>query len=302
MVKEMNVPIAFLIVIVIWSTTPLTIQWSSQNVGFLFGVTSRMILGGIFATAAVFLFRYPFLRSSKALQTYLASGVGIYVAMLFAYWGAMYIPSGWISVIWGISPVVTGILATIFLGEKALTWNRLLGALLGLVGLGIIFLHSQSMGDKALLGVGIILLGVLGQTGSAVWIKSINGNVNGLVVSAGGLLISIPLFIVTWLIFDGEWPEHIPNRVAGSILYLSIFGSVIGFSAYFYLINRVEASKVSLITLVTPVTALMVGYYWNNEQITLSVAYGTSMILLGLLSYEWGEKLRKRVLNRAVNS
>lgn len=293
----MNVPIAFLIVIVIWSTTPLTIQWSNQEAGFLFGVTSRMILGGIFATATVLLLRYPFLRSRQALQTYLASGVGIYIAMLFAYWGAMYVPSGWISVIWGISPVVTGALATIFLGEKALKWHRLLGALLGLFGLSIIFLHSQTMGENTLLGVGIILLGVLGQTGSAVWIKAINGNVNGLVVSAGGLLVSLPLFITTWWVFDGELPEHIPHRAAASILYLSIFGSVIGFSAYFYLINRVEASKVSLITLVTPVTALLVGYFWNNEQITLSVAYGTALILLGLLSHEWGEKLRLKLLN-----
>lgn len=298
----MNVPIAFLIVIAIWSTTPLTIQWSNQGVGFLFGVTSRMILGGFFATAAVFLFRYPFLRSRQALQTYLASGIGIYVAMLFAYWGAMYVPSGWISVIWGISPVVTGILASIFLREKALQWHRLLGALFGLFGLSIIFLHSQTMGEKTLLGVGIILLGVLGQTSTAVWIKAINGNVNGLVVSAGGLLVSLPLFITTWWVFEGEWPEQVPNRAAASILYLSIFGSVIGFSAYFYLINHVEASKVSLITLVTPVTALMVGYYWNNEPITVFIADGTALILLGLLSYEWGEKFRLKVWSRIRSS
>ncbi|CAA6823990.1 MAG: Permease of the drug/metabolite transporter (DMT) superfamily [uncultured Thiotrichaceae bacterium] len=300
--KEMNVPLAFLVVITLWSTTPLTIQWSSQDVGFLFGVTSRMILGAIFASAAVFLFRYPFLRSRKALQTYVASGVGIYVAMLFAYWGARYIPSGWISVIWGISPVMTGILATVFLNEKALTWNRLLGALVGIAGLSIIFLHSQNVGEKTLLGVGIILLGVLGQTSSAVWIKAINGNVNGLVVSAGGLLFSMPLFIITWWVFDGEWPEHVPNRAAASILYLSFFGSVVGFSAYFYLINHVEASRVSLITLVTPVTALMVGHYWNNEQITLSVVYGAALILLGLLSYEWGEKFRLKVQRKVLSS
>lgn len=296
----MNVPIAFFIVIVIWSTTPLTIQWSTQEVGFLFGVTARMILGGIFATAAVLLLRYPFLRSAKALHTYLASGLGIYIAMLFAYWGAMYVPSGWISVIWGVAPVMTGIMAAIVLHEKALTWNRLFGALIGMAGLAVIFLHSQSVGEKALLGVGIILLGVFGQTSTAVWIKAIDGKINGLVVTAGGLLVSIPLFVMTWWIFDGELPEHVPNRAAGSILYLSIFGSVIGFSAYFYLINHVEASKVSLITFVTPVTALLVGFIWNDEAITLYVVYGTALILLGLLSYEWGEKIRLRLMSNAV--
>lgn len=287
----MRIQLAFLIVIAIWSTTPLAIKWSIADVGFLFGSTSRMLLGGVLSVLAVFLLRYTFVFSKKALLAYLASGIGIYIAMLFGYWGAMYIPSGWISVIWGLSPIFMGVIAYFVLKENSLTGYRVLGALLGVTGLGIIFLHGSTVGSHTALGVFLTLIGVLGQTGTAAWIKCINAKVNGLVMSAGGLVVSTPMFMVTWWIFDGVWPEKIESKVAGSILYLAFFGSVIGFSLYYYLLNHVEASKVSLITLITPVTALLLGYFLNNEVLGFSVILGTGLILLGLLSYEWGAKI-----------
>ncbi len=286
-----QIQLAFIIVILIWSTTPLAIKWSIQDVGFLFGSTTRMILGGFFTVIAVLLLRYPVLLHTKAIKAYFASGIGIYVAMLFGYWGASYIPSGWISVIWGLSPIFTGFLAHSILGEKALTWHRIFGALLGVAGLAVIFLHSTAFGDSTELGVFLIFVGVLGQTGTAVWIKHINAKINGLVMTTGGLLVCIPMFVLTWWVFDGNWPEHIESRVVGSIVYLAFFGSLIGFTLYFFLLNHVEASKVSLITLVTPVTALLLGHYLNQEALGISVVMGTTLILLGLVSYEWGAKL-----------
>ena len=291
----MKIRLAFIIVIAIWSTTPLTINWSIQEVGFLFASTVRMILGGIFTVIAVFLLRYPVLLHGAAIKAYLASGIGIYIAMLFGYWGATYVPSGWVSVIWGVSPIITGVLAHIILGDNTLTWNRILGAFLGVAGLAVIFLHSSAMGGNTVWGVPLLFIGVLGQTSTAVWIKQINAHVNGLVMSAGGLVVCIPMFILTWWVFDGEWPTQISNKAIGSIIYLAFFGSLIGFTAYFFLLNHVEASKVSLITLVTPVTALLLGYFLNQESLGIYVVLGTALILSGLASYEWGVKLTSKI-------
>ena len=287
----MSVPFAFLAVIIIWSTTPLGIKWSIEEVGFMFGSGTRMFIGGVLAALVMVVMRHPFLLHRKALLAYLASGVGIYVAMFFGYWGATYIPSGWISVIWGISPVLTGIMASIILGEKSLVFHRMFGAVLGVIGLAIIFLHSSKIGDHMLLGVTLILIGVLGQTGTAVWIKHINAGIHGIAMTTGGLIISVPLFWLSWWIFDGHWPQHIPDRTLGSIVYLAVFGSVIGFSFYYYLLNHVEASRVSLITLVTPVTALILGHYLNHEALSYTLFLGTALILSGLFSFEWGGKL-----------
>ncbi len=290
----MHIQFAFLTVIIIWSTTPLAISWSVDDVGFLFGSTTRMILGCLFAFIAVWLMRYRVPLHGKALLAYVASGVGIYIAMLFGYWGAMYIPSGWISVVWGLSPIFTGILAHIVLGEKTLVWYRILGAVLGVLGLAVIFLHSSSLGEHTALGVLLLLIGVAGQTGTAVWIKQIRAEVNGLAMTAAGLFVSIPFFVLSWWLFDGRWPVSVPQKTVGSIVYLAFFGSVIGFSAYYFLLNKVEASKVSLVTLITPVTALLLGHWLNQEPLGGSVVVGTALILSGLLSYEWGGKLVNR--------
>jgi len=290
----MAIKLAFLCVIIIWSTTPLGLKWSGEDVGFLFGVTARMILGVVVSALVMIAMRHSLSLHRKAIRAYIASGVGIYLAMLFAYWSASYIPSGWIAVIWGTSPVFAGIFGSIVLGEKAFTFHRIIGVVAGLIGLVIIFLQGVSVSEYTMLGVILALVGMLSQVSTAVWIKQIKADLPGIVMTTGGLAVSIPLFIITWWIFDGVLPEVIPVRVAGSIIYLAIMGSVLGFSLYFYLLNHVEASKVSLITLITPVLALLLGHWLNNEALTLWVYIGTALILSGLVSYQFGEKLFKK--------
>jgi len=249
------------------------------------------MLGAVFTVVISLLLGKHFAFHRKARVAYLASGLGIYGSMLFAYWGALYIDSGWIAILWGLSPIITGVLAHHYLGEKTLSKHRLIGAALGLLGLLVIFYKGSTYSNSTGLGVILVLIGVLAQTSTAVWIKTINAQLDGLIMSAGGLIVSVPLFFITWLIVDGNVPETLSPRAIYSILYLAFFGSVIGFTAYYYLLNHIEASKASLITLITPVTALLLGHFLNDEPLTLAVAGGTGLILLGLLSYNWGSQL-----------
>lgn len=287
----MAIKLAFLGVIIIWSTTPLAIKWSNGDMGFLFGVTVRMILACVVAGFLVVVLRHHFSLSKRSLNAYLASGVGIYLAMLMAYWSATYMPSGWIALVWGISPVLAGIFGHIFLAENTLVTHKIVGVFAGLLGLFVIFLEGANMESNAMLGIVLALVGVLGQLGSAIVIKKIDAEVSGLVMTTGGLAVSIPLFVLTWWIFDGQLPENIPFRAGSSIVYLALMGSVVGFSLYYYLLKNVEASKVALITLVTPVSALLLGSYLNNEVISTSVVVGTAFILAGLASYQWGDRI-----------
>ena len=279
---------AYLGVILIWSTTPLGIKWSGEEgISFLFGLTARMAIGCVLAIVAVMLLRIPMGLSRKSVTAYCASALGIYVAMLCAYWGVKYIPSGWVAVIWGTSSVFTGILAQRYLGEP-LGLNRILGLLLSVGGLATIFLRSQEAGEQAWLGVLLVLGGVLGQSSTAVWLKWLDAKEHGLMMTASGLLLSLPFFALTWWIFDGQWPQQIPLRAGLSIVYLAVFGSLLGFSLYYFLINRIEASQVALITLVTPVTSLLIGHWLNHEPLSLTVYLGTGLILAGLASFQWG--------------
>jgi len=83
-------------------------------------------------------------------------------------------------------------------------------------------------------------------------------------------------------------PRALPLRTGGAIAYLGVFGSAIGFALYFYVVRHLEASKVALITLITPVAALMLGHWLNGEAIGPRLAAGTGLILAGLAAHQHG--------------
>ena len=293
----MSVPAAYLGVVMIWATTPLAIRWSGEGAGFLFGVSARMVLGGVIALIVLRMARVALPWHRAARHTYLAAALGLYVAMISVYWGAQFIPSGWVSVIYGLSPLTTGLFAAVWLGERVLTPLRIVGMLLGLAGLVIIFGGSLHVGDMAVMGIGGVLLSTVLHSASAVWVKRIGAGLDGITVVAGGLLFAMPLYLLTWGIFGSDLPETLPLRTVGSILYLALFGSVVGFTLYFFLLRSIEASRVALITLITPVLALWIGVVLNDEALRPSILLGTGLILTGLAFYEW-RALRRLVLRR----
>ena len=116
---------AYISVVIIWATTPLAIQWSSETVGFLFSIASRFLLGACFAVALINVLGKKLPTHLPAIQTYLIGGIGLSSAMLCVYWGAQYIPSGWVSLIFAVTPIITGLLAMRILGEQGLTPFRI---------------------------------------------------------------------------------------------------------------------------------------------------------------------------------
>ena len=290
MKKNMSVPAAYIGVIIIWSTTPLAIKWSGEEVGFLFGVASRMLIGAAVCSLIMMLLARKLPWHREARQTYLAAGLGLYGAMMSVYWGAQYIPSGLISVIFGLTPIVTGVIAAIWLQERSLTTSKLAGVILGVIGLVIIFGTGIELSDGAVYGITAVLVAVLLHSVSAVWVKAISAQIPALEVTNGGLLVAAPLYLLTWLLLGNSWPANVPLRVTLSISYLAIFGSVLGFVMYFYILKHIDASRVALITLVTPVLALILGQGLNNESIQPVVWIGTCCILLGMSIYQWGAR------------
>jgi drug/metabolite transporter (DMT)-like permease len=95
------------------------------------------------------------------------------------------------------------------------------------------------------------------------------------------------LFGFGWWQTDGHIPTAIPVRAEIAIVYLGVFGSVLGFALYYYVIKHMEAGKVSLITLVTPVIALLLGSALNGEEVSMRVWLGVAFIGLGLTIHQW---------------
>ena len=284
----MSVPMAYIGVIIIWSTTPLAVVWSSQEVGFVFGITSRIAIGAVLALVVAALLGNGMKWHRHAMHAYVAAGLGIYGAMLAAYWAAQFIPSGWISLIFGMSPVITGLMACIWLQGEALSPARLGGMILGLMGLAVIFATGMYMDDRAVFGICGMLASVLIHSGSSVWVKRINADVPAIVMTCGGLVIAAPLFLLTWYVSSDGLPVEFSARAIGSIGYLTLFGSVLGFTLYFYVLKHVQATRVAMMALVSPVLALSLGNMLNGEPLSVEIVLGAVLILSGLAMFEMG--------------
>ena len=294
---------AYLGVIAIWSTTPLGIQWSTLGSSYAFAVMMRMLIGWAICLAALRIARWPLPMDINARKLYAVTGLSMFSAMLCTYWGAQHIPSGLISVIFGLSPLATGVFATLWLRTHELTPLRLVGLALSVVGLWVIFGQPWPGDSQATAGILAVVLGMTMQALGLVWIKRISlerkqAPLTSLAITTGSLTVGTPLFILVWLVADGgALPEELTLRTTVSIVYLGVFGSVVGFTLYYYVIKHLDAGRVALITLITPVTALLLGQTLNRETIPASGWLGIALIGLGLVLYEW-HALRKLKIKR----
>lgn len=252
----------------------------------MFGVTARMSLGLLGVLLVLLITRQPLRRDRSALLTYAAGALQIYGSMMLTYWGSQHIPSGWISVVFGLTPLLTAPLAAMVLGEQSLTLPRLLSYAVGLSGLALMFRSALHLSQEAALGIAAVLLAALFQALSSVWVKRIHARLPVFVMVCGSLLIAVPIYWLTWFLLDGHWPVVLPTRSLLSIAYLGVVATIVGFALYFYLLQHLSAGRVALITLIVPVFSLYLGLAANQEPLHASVVAGTILIMLALLLHE----------------
>ncbi|MES9963337.1 MAG: DMT family transporter [Candidatus Sedimenticola sp. 20ELBAFRAG] len=292
----MSVPAAYLGMVLIWTTTPLAIKWSSEGIGPWLGVSARMQIGVFVCLVLVALMSRRMRWYRAARHTYLAAGLGIWGAMSAVYWGVQFIPSGMVSVVFGLAPVVTGLLAALLLNERRFTLFRGFGMLLGITGLMLVFEQSLRLGGQQFPGLLAVLASVVIHSLSAVWIKRIDAGLHPLETTTGALLVAVPLFWVSYGLNTVNVDVQISERAAWSIIYLGAVATAFGFVMYYYVLREVSATAVALATLVTPVLALLLGAWLNQERISVTDMLGASIILAGLASYQWGDRLRGRAV------
>lgn len=282
----MRLLLAYISLVLLWTTTPLAIQWSSQGVGFLFGATARMSVGLVCVCVLLIILRQPLRWHRKACLTYLAVASQLYAAMIMVYWAAQFVPSGWVSVVFGLVPLMTAIIAAVFLGERSLSPSKIISYLFGLVGLSLMFKSALTHGETAVWAIACLLVSAFSQAASAVWVKRINAELPAIVQVAGGLIVAVPAYLLTWWLMDGQIPTQIPRQTLGAIIYLGLLATTFGFSLYYFILKHLAATRVALISLISPVMALLLGHYLNHEPLTLHITIGAGLILSALLLHE----------------
>ncbi|MDD9893683.1 MAG: EamA family transporter [Gammaproteobacteria bacterium] len=294
----MGVPIAFVTVVLVWTTTPLGIHISNETLSFSASATLRM-LGGVALASCVLLWLRQGLALRKAWPSYLAGSIGVFGAMLITYWSAQYIPSGLIAVLYGLAPVSSAVIAAVMLKERV-TGLQVIGLLLSLGGLFLVFQDDLVLGAEGYKGViGVSIAAILFPF-SSITVRRINAPISPMQQTAGTLLVASFAYVLVWALIDGEIPNNVSNRSIAAVAYLAAFGSVIGFGAFFYLVQRVSAAQVAVIPVITPVLAVIVGAVFNNEVLGLSTLMGAACIVAAVVFAELGQrKGRQKVVATA---
>lgn len=265
----------------------MAVQWSQAGIGFQLAVTLRIGIGVV-----IFLLMLPWLKRRPAplrqgIVVALIAGISLFTSMFCVYWGARYVPSGLISVLFGLGPIMTGIMAAVWLQEP-FTKEKMLGSLVGLGGLMVFFIQEAPAGTKTMQGIAAILLSVLLYAAGNIGIKRWNHNISPFWVTAGSLWVAFPLFLVSFILFEDPWSTPIPLKNLAAILYLGVVANVFGFVCFYTLLSRVSAANATLVTLSAPAVALWIGVAFNQEQVHGGLLLGTMLILGGLSLFQWG--------------
>lgn len=290
----MRITAAYIGVILIWSTTPLAIKFSTDSLSFIVAVGLRMGSAALLCLAIMGVLRRKLRWDRASMKAYAASNLGVFGAMSLSYLAVGFIPSGLLSVMFGMAPLLSGVFARWLLDDKPLSALRNVALIIALGGLLLVFRGAVSWRPEALPGLIASLAAVALFALSGVLVKRHAEHLDALEHTTGSLLFSVPLFVLAWLLLDGQIPSEFSPTSVASVAYLSLFGSVFGFMLYFYALQALGPTQVALIPLITPVLALTLGHVLADEVISAATIGGGGLILLALALYQLGDGLRAR--------
>jgi len=245
-----------------------------------------MCLAAMLGLMVLKILRIQVLWTRKAFKTYSYSLLGIFGALICTYYAAGFVPSGLISIVYALSPVISNLLSVVIIGENNLTRSKVAGFTLSFFGMFIICFDDWVIYENGWIGLCLLLFAVTLYSLGGVLVQKEKLKVHPLSLTVGTLVLSTPLFFVAWLILDGalpvlDWSSTSP----WAVIYLAVFGSLVGFACYFYIVQSMGASAVAMVTLMTPILALIIGNLFNGEPITTQMIAGTLFVLIGLAIY-----------------
>ncbi len=198
-------------------------------------------------------------------------------------WGESKVAPGLAAVLNATTPFFTVLIAHAFTANERLSWNRLTGALIGLLGVAaLVGIDSiKSLGGDLIMQLAIVLAAVF-YGFSAVWARRFSNMppiVNAASQTAASSLMLLPLMLV----FDHPWALPIPSNLAlFSQLALALLCTAIAYILFFTILKRAGSTNISLVTFLVPISAIILGAALLNEQITLNHILGMAVIGIGL--------------------
>jgi drug/metabolite transporter (DMT)-like permease len=291
--------LAFFSIYVIWGSTYLLNKVAVTELPPFMLASIRFVTAGllIFGISRVMgkslrLTRAQFFNTVTAGFLFLAFGNGVVV------WALRFVDSGFAALVISAQPLVVLIFMRIFEGKKILPMS-LVGVALGLIGIYLLISQKQVISEEnSVLGIMMIFACLLSWSYGSLFVGKANLPTNHFVNTGYQMFTAGIILGISSLLFNEPWsnPGSWSTSVQWSMLLLIIFGSIVAFTAFNYLLKVVSPEKVATSTYVNPVIAMILGWYFLDEQITTQSAVAAAVLLTGV--YFINTKKKLAVLSR----
>ena len=277
---------AFAGIYIIWGTTYLAIAVSLQTLPPFISGASRFLIAGLLMTLWL---RSRSPRPFAGVNLPAAALCGLLLAGIgngFVIWAQQGIASGIAALIVAAMPVTVLVLDWMFFTKQRPTRQGLVGTAIALTGVAIIVLHTSTLSGSASPVHLFAMLAAVAGWSLGTLLQKRSASKDHVLAFTGAQMLFGGAFQLLLSVLDGEWQQFDAGAVSVAsmlaVLYLIVFGSLIGLNCYLWLLTRVPASKVTTYALVNPVVALILGALILHEKISSTAVVATLLVLFGV--------------------
>jgi len=284
MPSQTNLALTYALLVFIWATTPLAIVWSVSDLHLMWALLLRFFIALPLAVIILLILRTPFPTHRQAVHSYIAGSFSLIGSQIFTYAATQYLSSGMIALMFGLAPIMAGLIGRFAFGQQLykLQW---LGMAIAVSGLAIICLSGANQHVHPF-GIVLMLISVFVYSFSIFWVKKVNAQIQPMAQATGSILVS-SIFASCFIPFIWQYaPTHLPEaKSLFALIYTVLMASLVAMFCYFKLIQNIQATTLSLTTVITPMIAMLIGAALNHEQLSIMVFVGAFIILSGLFLY-----------------
>lgn len=275
--------IAFLCLV--WGSTWVVIKYGLRDLPPFTSAAARFLIAAVAMTAlAPVLARREGGRAPTWRLRFALGVCNFGASYALVYWTETKLPSGVVSVLWAVFPMMMAASASWFLAGERLRPAQWAGFTLGFAGVALFFATDlRTFGPNGIPAAAILLLSPLVSCVGNTLLKRDGKDTSSVLVNRDGMWIGAAILGVLAVALERDAPVEWTTRAVWSVLYLALVGTVTAFGLYFWLLRHTEAWRLSTIAYVTPAVALGLGTLVAGERFTVWTLAGSLTILAGVV-------------------
>lgn len=276
---------AVALLIAIWGTTWAAIRIGLEDLPPLTSLAWRFAVAGGVLLALVPVFRVRLGRSRREPALWAVNGLLSFAGSYgVVYWAEQRVPSGLTALLFATFPLFVAVLGHFLLPAERLDPRGAAGTLIGFAGVALIFSEDLTrLGGPGVARSAVVLLAAPAVSAVAnVAIKRWGRGIHPLSLTSVPLLGAGALVGAAAALVEADRAANWTPSAIGSVIYLALFGSALAFVVYFWLLERLPATRLSLITYAVPVVAVTIGVLLLDEPMTARLAAGAALVLAGV--------------------